>query len=273
VTSAHGSPSGANWYDAGATATFAVTSPDTSGTTQYVFTVWSGDSSASTASATKTMDAAHAVTANWQTQYNVSYATTGNVVSVAAPSDEWVNSGGVATGVFPVQVTIGGSRSNFASDDRPLTITAPTTVTGTYSNQYQLTVTSAHGITSGAGWYPAGSMAYAGLSTGTVSGGAGIQYVFTGWSSDASGISFSSSNAITMNAPKTATANWNTQYQVTFAVSGSGSTNPSGSNVWANASFLFITASPNAGYTFSYWSSKLGQLPLVMLILLLLPQQ
>ena len=46
------------------------------------------------------------------------------------------------------------------------------------------------------------------------------------------------------------------QYQVTFALSGGGSTSPTGSNVWENVGSLSITATPNAGYTFSSWSSN-----------------
>ena len=44
----------------------------------------------------------------------------------------------------------------------------------------------------------------------------GTQYVFTGWSGDASGSS-SPSNPIIMNGPKTATANWKTQYYLTVS--------------------------------------------------------
>jgi uncharacterized repeat protein (TIGR02543 family) len=121
-------------------------------------------------------------------------------------------------------------------------------------------VSSAHGSPIGQGWYNAGVTANAGLASGTVSGGAGTQYVFTGWSADASGSAFSSSNAITMNGPKTATANWKTQYQVTFALSGGGSNSPTGSNVWENAGSLSITATPNAGSTFSSWSSNTGSI-------------
>ena len=50
------------------------------------------------------------------------------------------------------------------------------------------------------------------------------------------------------------------QYEVTFAVSGNGSTSPLGSNVWENAGSLSITATPNAGYAFSSWSSNTGSI-------------
>ncbi len=50
------------------------------------------------------------------------------------------------------------------------------------------------------------------------------------------------------------------QYKVTFAAAGGGSTSPTGSNVWENASSLPIMATPNAGYTFSSWSSNTGSI-------------
>jgi hypothetical protein len=47
------------------------------------------------------------------------------------------------------------------------------------------------------------------------------------------------------------------QYQVSFVVSpsGSGTINPSGTNVWETAGVLSISASYNSGYRFSSWSA------------------
>jgi uncharacterized repeat protein (TIGR02543 family) len=101
-------------------------------------------------------------------------------------------------------------------------ITTNSTITWNWKTQYYLSVDSAYGTLGGAGWHDSGSTAYAALLSGTLSGGSGIQYVFTGWSGDASGSALTS-NAITMNAAKTARANWKTQFQVTFGESGVGS--------------------------------------------------
>ena len=65
----------------------------------------------------------------------MTYTVSGNVVSVTAPSSEWVAQNGAATGSFLSQVTVGGSRSDFVSDNR-LQITAPTLIIGLYSNEY-----------------------------------------------------------------------------------------------------------------------------------------
>ena len=164
-----------------------------------------------------------------------------------------------ATGVQYVLTSWSGSGTGAysgSSSSSSVTMNNPITETANWQTQYYLTVTSAYGSTTGSGWYNSGATAYAGLNSGTVSGGTGTQYVFAGWGSDASGTNYAQSVAITMNSPMTATANWQTQYQLTFAVIGSGSTMPTGSNVWENAGSLSITATPNTGYSFSSWSSN-----------------
>jgi len=88
-----------------------------------------------------------------------------------------------------------------------------------YKTQYHLTVSSTHGTTGGEGWYDEGDTAYATVTPLTVPGPTGVQYVFTHWSEDASGDS-SPSGPIIMDGPKTAVANWKTQYLVIFAQTG-----------------------------------------------------
>lgn len=72
----------------------------------------------------------------------------------------------------------------------------------------------------------------------------------------ASGTSGTVSSAVTI-APM-----YYDQFVVTFAVSpsGSGSTSPSGTNVWENAGSLSISATANSGYAFSTWSSNTGSI-------------
>ncbi|MEM2387045.1 MAG: PKD domain-containing protein, partial [Candidatus Bathyarchaeia archaeon] len=87
--------------------------------------------------------------------------------------------------------------------------------------EYYLTVLSPFGTVGGQGWYQSGSTAYATLNTGLVDHGNGTRRVFVSWSGDASGTNYAQSNPIVMNAPKTAIANWKTQYAVTFTQTGS----------------------------------------------------
>lgn len=71
----------------------------------------------------------------------VHYVASGNTNPITVPADEWVNSGGLATGTFPSPVTVGGITDTFTGDNGPATITAPTTITGTYTTSYTVTPT------------------------------------------------------------------------------------------------------------------------------------
>lgn len=86
--------------------------------------------------------------------------------------------------------------------------------------QYEFTVTSLYGTPTGAGWYNAGNTAYAGLSSGTINGPTDTRYVFTSWSGDAVGNNYAQSNGIIINGAKTASANWRTEYMISFVQSG-----------------------------------------------------
>ena len=95
------------------------------------------------------------------------------------------------------------------------------------------------------------TFSYASTVSSSVSG---KQYVLTG---------ANASSPLTVSGATKITGSYKTQYQVTFTVSPSegGSTNPSGSNVWEDAgSTISITTTPNAGYTFSSWSSNTGSI-------------
>ena len=111
---------------------------------------------------------------------------------------QYVDPGWSGTGSAPAS----GSASSVT-----FTVNTPSNITWIWTTQYYLTVSSSYGTVGGAGWYNAGSSAHATITPTTITGIAGTQYTFTGWSGDASGSS-SSSNAIIMDGPKTATAEW-----------------------------------------------------------------
>ena len=116
-----------------------------------------------------------------------------------------------------------GDGVTFANASLPsTTITMPagnTTVTANYVTQYYLTVDNGgHGTAGGEGWCDTGSRAQAVVSPRFVIEG-NTAYSFVNWSGDAGG-SDPASNSITMDGPKTATANWLTFYLVTFRQSG-----------------------------------------------------
>jgi hypothetical protein len=95
VISNHGFPSGENWYDSGSTAGFSVTSPDSQGTTQYVFINWTGDFTGSEDSDSILMNGPKTITANWITQFylftNVNPSTSGYMTPV--PPGMWCDTG------------------------------------------------------------------------------------------------------------------------------------------------------------------------------------
>ncbi len=139
-------------------------------------------------------------------------------------------------------------------------------VTATSVTQYQVTFTQT-GVSSDAGSnmvLTLNSLPYVynalpnnvWVDTGTsfswaspVAGINGEQFVKTGGSGNSP-----------IAAAATFSATYTTQYRVTFAVSpsGSGTTSPSGTNVWENAGSLPISVTANGGYYFSSWSATSG---------------
>jgi flagellin-like protein len=134
-------------------------------------------------------------------------------------------------------------------------------VTGNYGIQFCLTVDNGgHGAGSGENWYNAGSSATFSIEPTTVPGVAGTQYVFTGWVGSGSGSYMGTevSYSVTMNNPITETAQWKTQYQVTFDAnpSGEGTTTPEGSS-WYDAGDISISATPtSSSYRFTSWTAS-----------------
>ena len=88
--------------------------------------------------------------------------------------------------------------------------------------QYYLTVTSPYGTVGGQGSYNSGSTAYASLDTDTFYHGNGTRRVFTNWGGDTSGTNYAQSDPIFMDGPKTAIANWKTQYRLIVRTNGLG---------------------------------------------------
>lgn len=185
----------------------------------WTFSGWSDALTGSTNPAQITIDNNKTVTATFtQIQYMLTVSTnlgttnpptgdnsypSGTIVTVEAvpPTSntgvQYVCLGWTGTGSVPAS----GSGSNVT-----FTINAPSTIVWTWKTQYLLTVSSDYGTVSGGGWFDAGTPAYASVNPTSVTS-SGIEYLFSQWSSDASG-SYSTSNAIIMDGPKTATATW-----------------------------------------------------------------
>jgi hypothetical protein len=210
----------------GSTHTLEALSPVSAGTgMQYVWTSWS-DGKAQTHSIT-VPNSSTAYTANFKTQFQVTFDETGidtdwtgTVITINGADYNrgkvsfWVDDGNTITFSYASPLTLNGKRYVLTSVNATsaITISDTTTVIGNYKTQYYLTVSSAYDTPGGEGWYDTGLTAYATLADGTVSNGVGTQHIFTSWGTDASGTNHAKSNGITMDGPKTATANWNTQY-------------------------------------------------------------
>jgi uncharacterized repeat protein (TIGR02543 family) len=277
------------WYNADATASLTADAEVdiVAGASRYVFTAWSGASTATTVATTVLMDTAKTLTANYTTQYKLTLATDPAAVGTSHISglatEGWYNAGASAslTADEDIDIVAGASRYHFtawsgASTDTTLTTTvtmdAAKTLTANYVTQYKLTlatdpaaVGTSHisGLATG-GWYNAGATPSltADEDVDIVAGAS--RYHFTGWSGASTATS--PTTTVTMDAAKTLTANYVTQYKLTLA------TNPAAVGIshisglatggWYNAgSTASLTAAENvdivAGasrYHFTAWS-------------------
>jgi hypothetical protein len=234
VNSANGLPNPTSgWFDAGTTINASVDSPILANvTTRYLCTGWRGTGNipaSGEASILKfIINAPSNVTWNWNSQYY--FNTTSYFVSSSTfgstSNGNWYDAGTlvhatVASSTSPAGTGIQYAFVNWSGDvfgtsltSSSIPLNGPKTAIANWKTQYYLTVSSPIVNVGGAGWYDSGSQATASIvSAAPVSENAGIQYVFEGWSGDASGAGLTSS--ITMNNPKTATVNWKTQYYLT----------------------------------------------------------
>lgn len=272
ITTAHSSGIGEGWYDAGTTA-YAYLAANTvydGDYTRYNFVSWtgvgSGSYTGSSTTATVTMNGPISQVANWQTQYYL------NVVGTyaATTGSGWYNAGATASfnvtspisGGAGVQTAfdswsgVGSGSYSGSAQASSCTMNAPITETVNWVTQYYLTVSSLYGTTTGEGWYNAGAVVNAGLTSGTVSGGTGVRYNFNSWS--VGGTNYAESNNITMSYPITATASWSTQYYLTVSspystTSGEGWYN-AGASAYAGVATNVVTDGDGT-HTFQGWSN------------------
>ncbi len=220
--------------------------------------------------ATITMNSAITETATWEHQYRLTIISpqgtaTGNQTwydvgtsTSAAIAPQIVGNAqnsSVPIGTQYVFASWSGAASGTGLTSNAIVMNGPEIAVATWTTQYYLTTSTAHGTVTGAGWYNAGTTAAATLNSAFSPGTTGVQYAFTNWGTDASGIALTS-NAITMNGPKTASTVWQTQYNLTVMQSGVGS-DYTGTLVTVNGNTYDLNgystwANANAAYTFSY---------------------
>jgi len=265
-----------NWVP-GSSHTIATTSPQSGAAgVQYVFSSWS-DSGAISHGIT-VPSTATTYTASFNTQYQLTTQASPSADGTVTPASGGYYASGAT---IPVTATAnaGFTFSNWTSTGGTFDSTtaastnfhmpaAPATVTGNFgSASVQITITtspanllvSVDGGTSTPAplvenWIIGSSHTIA--TTSPQSGGTGIQYVFSSWS-DSGAISHS----ITVpSSPTTYTASFNTQYQLTTQASPSadGTVTPASGGYFVSGATIPVTATANAGFTFSNWTSTGG---------------
>jgi predicted outer membrane repeat protein len=264
-------------WNVGSTHTIATTSPQAGGPgVQYVWSSWN-DGMGISHSITVPGSAA-TYTATFNTQYQLTtQASPSADGSVTPASGSYFASGAT----IPVTATAnsGFTFSNWTSTGGTFDSTtsastnfhmpaAPATVTGNFATAtVQITVTTnpAHLLVSVDGgtataaplvetWNVGSSHTIA--TSSPQSGGSGVQFVWSNWS-DSGAISHS------ITVPGTATtytATFNTQYQLTTQASPSadGSVTPASGSYYASGAVIPVTATANAGFAFSNWTSTGG---------------
>jgi subtilisin family serine protease len=224
VNSAHDAPTASQWVDKDSNLAVSVTSPTeiTPNDHQWFCTGYSLDGGVSQSGTSYTftnVQAAHTIVFNWMEQF---YLTV-NSAYVASSGGGWYDSGATANAVLSGYAVSGGvgvqyvfnrwsgDASGIGLVSGGIIMDSAQTATANWVTQYYLTLASDHGTVGFEGWYDSGTSAYAMVDPLTVAGTAGTQYAFAGWRGDASGTD-RTSNAIVMNAPKTAIANWRIQH-------------------------------------------------------------
>jgi hypothetical protein len=239
-----GNSSGSAWYDDGAYVSIS-TDQYLPGGSRWRFAGWttadmSEIADPSSPSTTVLIDTSKTVVANYIHQYYVTFMqsgltsdASGTVATVNGtalaysdlPYSTWVDTGSIVNYAYATTVSSTTSGVQFSlttvtGPSSPITVSADMNITGSYKTQYCLSVSSSYGVVGGQGWYDNGTTAYATLDVGLVDHGNGTRHAFTSWSGDASGTNYAQSNLITMNGVKAATAQWKTQYCITFSQSG-----------------------------------------------------
>lgn len=224
VDQSGGLTTGGGWYDANSQVVVTATSPSnvTELVSRKLFLYWSGDVYSNSTTLTLTLTQPMFLKANWKTQYYV------NLVSpVGTPSGNgWYDQGSTATVTVqtPIvqqgstrQVFTGWNGTTGQETTKTIIVNAPTMLQASWKTQYYVTVQSTYGNPPAAGWYDAGTQLPVTIQP-EVDQNNGTRRVFTGWSGDYVGNE--PSITLTVNAPKSLTANWVTEYMLSFRVTG-----------------------------------------------------
>ena len=222
IDSNGGSTTLSGWYLPNMRVNVSVTNPSIvePNAVRLSFNGWTGNMTSTSPFLEVNMTQPVSIKANWRMQYYVTIVT-----PVGSPvGSGWYDAGQIDTvGVKSsiIQNTTGerilltGWNSTIPGDNATsqITVHAPVILLAKWKTQYELNLQSAYGNPQGAGWYDAGTNVPINIQA-LLNYPNSTRRVFTGWTGDYTGQS--TNITVQMNSPEAITANWATQYLVTF---------------------------------------------------------
>jgi uncharacterized repeat protein (TIGR02543 family) len=175
--------------------------------TRYVFTGWEGGDTSSTISVSK---------GSYTADYNKEYQLTLSSPYDTPTGEGWYVDGTTAPFSITASLETSDTKRFFTSWSGDFTGTAasgsivmnaPKSITANWRTEFLLTINSAYGAPTGAGWYNEGESIT--IAIEPVQGFL-IRQIFDGWTGDLT--STAASTSVTMSAPKTVTATWHSDY-------------------------------------------------------------
>jgi hypothetical protein len=154
-----------------------------------------------------------------------------------------------------------GNATRYYEGDTSWTVSGPGSHIFAYLTQYLLSVQTAYSTASGGGWYGSGTLANTTITSAEVNETQGVRNIFSGWGGDATGAQ-STSNSIIMDGPKTAVANWKTQFLLVVESDPPNVSNLSGTGWYDAGSQINFSAPPIVPATsdtrlkFNHWSGE-----------------
>jgi hypothetical protein len=211
------------WCDDNSVHTISATTPQATGPgTQYRYDSWSDGGGASHQI---TCAGAATVTGNFVLQYQITIGTNpaGRAVTVdgtprTGPYSNWWDAGTSVGLLVPSPQTVGlGSRFSFSAwsdgnvnPSRSVLADQPRSLTAIFTTEYFLTISTTAGtVNPGNGWHPENDIVA--ISTTGPADGLTDRYRFGGWTGAI--VWYTTSTTITMDGPKTITANWVHQFK------------------------------------------------------------
>jgi hypothetical protein len=220
-----GTTSTGGWYNASSVAvvTSNATSNEIANRTRLVFMNWTGDYNSTSTSLSINMTKPVTIQANWIRQYYVTILSpTGSPTGAG-----WYDAGSTASvSVEPIVQFPNGTREVFTgwnttrlaqAPSLQFIVTSPAQLQALWKVQYMIQIVSPYGTPEGSGWHDAGSVVQFSIQP-QIDYSNRTRRIFTGWTGDYSGTS--TVFTLTADKPMNLSAEWTTQYEITFKVSG-----------------------------------------------------